>query len=135
MEDNSYREHILTDYLIPIAKAYNLSSNAREEAEKLIPLLEAHEFGVTRLAPCIKYHRSIPDTFVSARISTWSGLLTMIKSGGMLSQFLSAEAQAKKKDPRALPYDQYNLPAWGEAVAAILSPPVKADKKSSARRG
>lgn len=126
--DARYRDHSVEAYLLPIARDYKLNGNRREEAEKLFTLLDKIGFAENHLSAAIEYFRSIPDTFMAERISTWSGLFKMLESGGMIQQFRSAQHLANKLNPTAYQKaqaDSFGTPAYGAAVAKIIE-----DKKA-----
>jgi hypothetical protein len=91
-------------------------------------LLEEVHFPGAHLGAAIEYHRSISDTFMADRISTWSGLFSMLKSGGVIQQFRSAQQLALKLNPTAYQKaqaDSFGTSAYGAAVAKIIE-----DKKA-----
>jgi hypothetical protein len=125
--EQAIRDREIDFYLIPIAKSYHLNGAGRDQAAKLLPLLKLHGFAAANLAACIEYHRSIPDTFIADRISTWSGLLTMAEKGGMFEQFRAAQKKAQQKG--GLRSEHFGTPQWGIDVAAILYPDPDKKKK------
>jgi hypothetical protein len=126
MED--YKQHSIETELLPIAKSYSLNGRCREEAAKLYDLLEEVHFPGSHLGAAIEYHRSISDTFMADRISTWSGLFSMLKSGGVIQQFRSAQQLALKLNPTAYhkaQEDHFGTPVYGSVIAKIIE-----DKKA-----
>jgi hypothetical protein len=129
--DLNYRNHSIDDYLVPIANNFNLNGNRREEAEKLYDLLQEVGFPDSQIAAVIEYHRSVPDPFMANRISTWSGLFSMLRKDGLVQQFRSAEKLALKLNPNAFHAAQekgYGTSAYGAAIAKIIE-----DKKAKAK--
>jgi hypothetical protein len=125
---DDYKQHSIETELLPIAGSYMLNGRCREEAAKLYDLLEEVHFPGSHLGAAIEYHRSISDTFMADRISTWSGLFSMLKSGGVIQQFRSAQHLANKLNPTAYQKaqaDSFGTSAYGAAVAKIIE-----DKKA-----
>jgi hypothetical protein len=129
--DQVIRKREVEYYLMPIAKSYGLNGTGRPAAEKLLAVLEGIPFAASNLAACIEYHRSIPDTFMADRISTWSGLLTMLEKGGMIQQFRTAVKKAQKRDPSC--QNTWGTAQFGADVAAVLYPEKKQRKKARAK--
>jgi hypothetical protein len=132
-----FKKHSVETELIPIAKSYNINANCREEATKLYEVLEEVHFAGCHLVAAIEYFRCISDTFMADRISTWPGLLKMLRSGGMIQQFRSAQHLASNLNPTAYQKaqaDSFGTPAYGAAVAKIIGDK-KAGKKSNPAHG
>jgi hypothetical protein len=123
-----FKRHSVETELLPIAKDYNLNGDCHNEAAKLYDVLKGAHFPGSNLGAAIEYFRSISDTFIADRISTWPGLLKMLRSGGMIQQFRSAQKLALKLNPKAYHAAQeegFGTPAYGATLAKIIE-----DKKA-----
>ena len=130
--DLDYKNYAVDNFLLPIAKDYNLNGNKREQAEKLFGILRSITFPDSQLAAVIEYHRSISDPFMANRIATWSGLLKTLPQVGMVQQFRSAQKLALKLNPNAYHAAQeegFGTAAYGAAIAQIIE-----DKKAGAKK-
>jgi|SRR5208283_2565 len=129
--ERDYEEHVIQDYLLPITKAYKLNGNCREEADQLHAIIKAAGLSEIHVAPMIEYFRSIPDTFMADRISTWNGLKKMLQGDGMINQFRTAEKLAHRLNNPAYQkaiQEVHGTAAYGAAIAKII-----ADKKNSGK--
>jgi hypothetical protein len=133
--DEDLKRYSVETELLPIAKDYNLNVRCKEEAEKLYDLLEEIHYPGNLLGAAIEYHRSISDTFMADRIATWGGLLKMLRSGGVIQQFRSAQKLALKLNSTAYHQAQsesFGTPAYGAAIAKIIENKKAGKKKNPA---
>jgi hypothetical protein len=131
-----YKRYSVETYLLPIAADYKLNGNCKAEAEKLYDLLEEVHLADAQLGAVIKFHRHSSDPFMSERISTWSGLLSMLQKPGLIQQFRDAQRKAAQLNPSAYQaaMEHHGSSAFGIAVAKIIEDK-KAKKKSRPQYG
>jgi hypothetical protein len=133
--EEDFKQHVITEYLIPVAKSYRLNGNCREEATELHGILKAAGISETHLLPMLEYYRSITDDFVGSRIASWGGLKKMIAKGpegAMISQFRQAEQLARKLNPDKIQDLQstcHGTAAYGAGIAKVI-----ADKKNKGKK-
>ncbi len=129
--EKDFEEHVINDYLIPVTKMYKLNGNGREEATELYKIIKAAGVNEVKVAPMIEFFRSITDTFIAERISTWSGLKKMIQKEGMINQWSQAEMLAAKLNQAGY---QEALRDYGSASFGAWVAKTIAAKKAKAKK-